>query len=58
MTLGRLGITNNDRLAILDSERSDRESLLNQMKRLNDFLALMTNETDPPSEESTADETT
>ena len=55
MSLSRLGITISDQVAIADGERSERESLLNQIKRLNDYLALMTNETEPPNEQSTED---
>jgi len=51
MSLNRLGPTIRDQVAVADGERSDRENLLNELRRLNNYLALMTNETDPPNEQ-------
>ena len=56
MTLRRLG-PKVDSLA--PSNLANFQEMLEiQMKRLNDFMALMTNEDTPPTEESQTDEST
>ena len=56
MSLRRLG------LQVDPLEASNRanfqEMLTKQMKRLNDYMALMNNETSPPTEEDDTDTTT
>jgi len=58
VSLRKLGVATKDQAAVIDAQRAEAESLLKEIKRLNDYLALMTNESDPPTEESTSDETT
>ncbi len=58
MSLRRLGPSAKDQVAINDGRRSAAERLLNEIQRLNDYLSLMTNEPDPPTEESTSDDST
>ncbi len=58
MTLRKLGTSPKDQIASKDQDREEQLNLLNQIKRLNDYLAFMTNDADPPSEESLTDETT
>lgn len=58
MTLRKLGFTNKDQIALTDEKRSDTQSLLKEIRRLSDYLSLMTNEPSPPTEEDDTDATT
>ena len=56
MTVRRLGLKVDP---LENVNRSNfQEMLEKQMKRLNDYMALMTNEDTPPTEESQTDEST
>jgi len=56
MTLRRLGPPINTNAA---SDLSNfQETMIQQMKRFNDYMALMTNETSPPTEKDDTDPTT
>ena len=58
MTLRKLGFNTKDQMANTDGKRSDTQSLLKEIRRLSDYLALMTNEPSPPTEEDDTDATT
>ena len=58
MSLRRLGLSVHSVTEELQLDRDAEESLLKQIKRLNDYMALMTNETSPPTEEDDTDPTT
>ena len=58
MTLRKLGRDTKEQVQrelVIDSSQ---DSLLKEMKRLNDYMALMTNEPSPPTEEDDTDATT
>ena len=55
MTLRRMGPSAKDFVANKDTENSAREAIRKQLVVLNDYLALMNNEIDPP--DRTEDET-
>ena len=58
MTLHRLGIPVKDQIAEQHRDREEQELLLKETKRLNDYMALMTSEPSPPTEEDDTDPTT
>ena len=58
MTLRRLGIPVREQIAEQGMDREEQSLMLQQMKRFNDYMALMTNETSPPTEEDDTDPTT
>ena len=58
MTLRRLGRSAKDLSAFTAERKSETANLLREIKRLNDYLALMTNETSPPTEHDDTDATT
>ena len=58
MSLRRLGVPVRDQITEQHRDRDEQELLLQQIKRLNDYMALMTNEPSPPTEEDDTDPTT
>ena len=58
MSLRRLGLSTHRITEEIQLDRDAEHDLLQQIKRLNDYMALMTNETSPPTEEDDTDPTT
>lgn len=58
MSLRRLGLPVEIQVQNAQLARDAETALLKQIKRLNDYMALMTNETSPPTEEDDTDTTT
>ena len=56
MNFGSLGKSAKDRMLIELTESSDRDDLLIELKRLNDYMALMSDTVDPPHETQTTDD--
>jgi len=58
MTLSRLGRSEKDEVAAEQVVSDTQNKLLDQIKRLNDYMALMTDEPSPPTEHDDTDATT
>jgi len=58
MSLRKLGLTIPRITEEIQLDRDAETSLLQQIKRLNDYMALMTNEPSPPTEEDDTDAST
>ena len=56
MSLRRLGLSVKDELAERQIDRDTRSALLKALNKMNDYFALMTEEIDPPTEQT--DDTT
>ena len=50
MTLRKMGRTTKEEIVIEQTTNDSRQQLINQIQRLNDYMALMTNEPEPPTE--------
>ncbi len=50
MTLRRLGQPVHEQKEVQQNAHDNQKLLIEQVKRFNDYLALMTNEPDPPTE--------
>ena len=55
MTIRRLGIPITDQVQNIQRESEQRAETNNLIKRMLDYFALMTDETDPPTETKTTD---
>lgn len=58
VSLRRLGIPVREQMAEQHRDREEHDLLMQEIKRLNDYMALMTNEPSPPTEEDDTDATT
>jgi len=58
MTLRRLGFSAQDQRHDIQIRVDGQSRIAKLLERLNDYMALMTNEPDPPSEESETDTST
>lgn len=58
MTLRRLGLPAHEQRHAIQAEAESQGRIAKLLERLNDYMALMTNDPDPPNEESQTDEPT
>lgn len=58
MTLRKLGQNIKNQIGIEQTSEDTQNKLLNELRRLNDYMALMTDETSPPTEQNDTDEIT
>lgn len=58
MTLRKLGQNIKNQIGIEQTSEDTQNKLLNELRRLNDYMALMTDETSPPTEQNDTEEIT
>ena len=58
MSLRRLGLPLSEQFHNEQIAQNGQSAILKEMRRFNDYMALMTNETSPPTEEDDTDATT